>query len=187
MDPAIENDQRLRSLLQEYRSMLKQYGEGLMRDESRLDHRMATLFEMQLWRHETFDARMGCAPSERDFMGVDNASLAAKLRTLSSDLRSIPPVDGRTSYERPFVEERRFCEYAIARIEEELKSRGVPVEKPAKRSDPVESVTAKIHQQVEAESRLRRQCEEDVEKYPDQEESIRRSYRRAIDALREQS
>jgi hypothetical protein len=117
-------------------------------------------------------------------MGVDNASLAGTLRVLRSDLNTIPTFDNLPRYDAPFTEERRFCQYAIGRIEEELKGRGVRVEPPHP-PDPVDAIAGQIRQQVELEARLRRQCEEDVKKYPDQEEIIRRSYRRAIDALRE--
>jgi hypothetical protein len=180
---AKKHEQQLRLQLREYKLMLGQFSEGSMNDEGELNSRMGNLLAMQLQRHETFDIRMACEPSERDFLAVDNASLVGKLRVLRSDLSGIPAFDSQPRYEAPFHEERRFCEYAIGRIEEELKSRGVSLEKP---SDPVEAVTALIHHQVEVEARLRRQCEEDVQKYSDQEESIRRSYRRAIDALREQ-
>jgi hypothetical protein len=82
----------------------------------------------------------------------------------------------------PVVQQRTFLENAISEMKAELASR--EEEKPVE--DPVDVIAAQIRQQIEIEARLRRQCEKDVEKYPDQEETIRRSYRRAIDALREQ-
>jgi len=104
--------------------------------------------------------------------------------------------EGRALYEfyrvePPLVQQRRFLENAIREMKLSLADRpppkieGKPEEKPP--PTPAEIIAGQIRQKVELEAQLRRQCEEDVQKYPDQEETIRRSYRRAIDALREQT
>lgn len=181
MVPAfVEREQRLRLLLREYELLLRQFSEGSMTDEGDLSNRMSTLLEMQRERTSAFNFRL------MDGFFTDTPSLVGTLRTLRSDLRTIPTFDNQPRYDAPFGEERRFCEAAVGQIEEVLKSRGVAVEQPVESPDPVEAVAAQIRQQAELEARLLQQCEEDVQRYPDQEDSIRRSYRRAIDALREQ-
>lgn len=80
----------------------------------------------------------------------------------------------------PLVQQRRFLGEAIYEMKEALASRGVE-------QSPVEEITTHIQRQIEIEARLHQQCEDDVQKYPDQEESIRRSYRKAIDAFRDRS
>ena len=104
--------------------------------------------------------------------------------------------DGRSMYdfhhvEPPVVQQRRFLENAIHEMKvslagrPEAKHEEKPEEKPP--PTPADIIAAEIGKRVEIEAQLRRRCEEDVKKYPDQEETIRRSYRRAIDALREQA
>jgi hypothetical protein len=83
--------------------------------------------------------------------------------------------------EPPLIQQRRFLESAIYEIKAALDSRQESQPK-APRAD---QIAEEISRKIEAEAKLRTQCEEDVRKYPDQEEMIRRTYRRAIDALRE--
>lgn len=184
MDAAEEEEQALRLLLREYELLLKQYSEGTLHNEGELNDRMRVILSMQVSRKEVFDFRMATPPDEWEFFGVDNGSLVGKLRLARADLTSIPTFPNLPQFEAPFLEERRFCLYLEGRIEEDLRKRGAPVER-RENVDPVSAVADQIRQQIEMEARLRRQCEEDVQKYPEQEESIRRSYRRAIDALRE--
>jgi hypothetical protein len=179
-DAAVEREHKLRLLLREYELLLRQYSEGSLADESELNSRMQTLLSMQLDRLETFDKRLS-AKSEWGFLGVDNSALVGKAHVLRSDLNALPTFENLPRYDTPFVEERRFCYYAISRIEQTLKDRGVKQD-----ADPVATIASQIRNRIDTEARLRRQCEEDVQKYPDQEESIRRGYRHAIDAVREQ-
>jgi hypothetical protein len=184
MDAAEEDEQQLRVLLREYELLLKQYSEGKLHNEGELIDRMRTILSMQVRRKEVFDFRMATPPDEWEFFGVDNGSLVGKLRLVRADFPSatFPQLP---QFEGPFLEERRFCLYLEGRIEEELRKRGAPIGR-RENVDAVSAVADQVRQQIETEARLRRQCEEDVQKYPEQEESIRRSYRRAIDALREQ-
>jgi hypothetical protein len=83
--------------------------------------------------------------------------------------------------EPPLTQQRRFLESAIYEIKVALDSRQESQPKAPRADDIAEEISRKI----EAEAKLRKRCEEDVQKYPDQEKMIRRTYRRAIDALRE--
>ena len=176
----MEQEQKLRLLLREYESMVRQFTDGSMADEGALHECMTKLLEMQNERTSAFNFRL------IDGFFTDTPSLVANLRALRNDLHAIPRFDQHLHFAMPFVEERRFCESAVGQIEEMLRTRGVSAEEPAEPPDPVQVVSAEIRRRAEVEARLRRQCEEDVQTYPDQEDSIRRSYRRAIDALREQ-
>lgn len=90
------------------------------------------------------------------------------------------PKNAYRGIEPPVVQQRHFLERAIEEMESALASRGEGLMQ-------VNAVAAQIQQRILLEARLLQQCEEDVQHYPDQEEIIRRSYRKAIDALREQS
>jgi hypothetical protein len=94
------------------------------------------------------------------------------------------PRDKEKTVEPPLVQQRRFLENAIYEMKEDLARREAE-EKPKPPPSPADLISAQIQQQIEIEARLRERCEEDVRKYPDQEETIRRSYRKAIDALRD--
>jgi hypothetical protein len=185
MDGALETGQQIRLLLREYEQLLRQYSDAATDNAAELNDRMKTIFALQASRQEVFDSRFATEPDEWEFFDVDNGALAGQLRVFRADLASIPSFPNLPQFEGPFLEERRFYLYAEGRIEGELRKRGAAVERRAE-PDPVAAVAEQIRRQVETEARLRQQCEEDVQKYPDQEESIRRSYRRAIDALREQ-
>lgn len=94
--------------------------------------------------------------------------------------------DKKKTVEPPLIQQRQFLENAIYEMKEDLARREAE-EKPKPPPSPADIISAQIQQQIEIEARLRERCEEDVRKYPDQEETIRRSYRKAIDALREKS
>lgn len=89
--------------------------------------------------------------------------------------------DKRKLVDSPLVQQRRFLENAIQEMKAELSSRGGQEPTPS----PVDAIASGIQQRIELEARLLRECEEAVEKHPDQEETIRSGYHRAIDALRE--
>lgn len=76
-------------------------------------------------------------------------------------------------------QQREFLENALYEMRAVLASREHGVSS-------VDAIAAQIRLKFELEARLRQQCEEDVKKYPEQEETIRRSYCKAIDALREE-
>jgi hypothetical protein len=176
------------SSLREYEVLLREYSEienGAKQVDSpraeqldtELKNRRRTIEREQSLRDDGFDKVVRSA--DRAWGGTP--FLSSLLRDFRRDLPRVPTFNLPT-LDDPFRDEQRFLEHAISRLEEELKSRGVLSEQP----DQVERIASEIRQRVEIEARLRRQCEEDVTKFPEQEESVRRSYRRAIDALREQ-
>jgi len=89
--------------------------------------------------------------------------------------------------EPPLIQQRRFLERAISEMKHWLASRPQASGEAPTQPPPTEAdiIANEIRAQVGIEARLRELCEEDVGKYPDQEDIIRRSYRKAIDALRE--
>jgi hypothetical protein len=177
----------LNSWLREYELLLREYTE-IKNDSNQVDTPRAAQLESELRsrgkriedEQSLRDDGFGKVVRSADRAWGGTPFLSSLLRDFRRDLPRVPNFN-LPGFDDPFRDEQRFLEHAIARLEEELKSRGVLTEQP----DHVERVASEIRQAVEIEARLRRQCEEEVTKYPEQEESIRRSYRRAIDALRE--
>lgn len=109
--------------------------------------------------------------------------LQQDIREMEHELAEIEKL--RSGLELPPEEEKPisiWCESlqrAISEIHEGLRRRGVG-------QSPADDVPNRIQRMIQTEASLRQRCEEDVRQYPEQEDVIRRSYRRAIDALREE-
>jgi hypothetical protein len=184
-----ENLREIQAALRSHEQLLLEFGlsveatersdDGKVKElENRLRVSETNLEKKQIARNARFEKIVVAA--DRGWGGTP--FLSAMLRDFRNDLSKIPTDVNSSSFDGPFRNEERFLEHAISRLEEELKSRGVEL----KEQDPINAITGEIRKKVQIEARLREQCEEDVKMYPEQEESIRRSYRRAIDALREQ-
>jgi len=175
--------------LREHEDLLRQYsrlvGEGTKSDHERVSEleQMLRVSAAQVEKKQ-FERDAGF---EKVVLAADRAwggapFLSAMLRDFKRDLKRLPIELNYPPFNAPIRKEEWFLQRAVSRLEEELKGRGVQLTA----EDPIDAITEEIHRKVQAEARLRQKCDEDVRMYPDQEETIRRSYRRAIDALREQ-
>src|ERR1051325_4663723 len=180
-DSYLEKQNWVHQALRDFRDSLARYQSGGLSKED-FDSRFQHVLHLQSQRENAFVEQLAHEPKLTWYN--DNSSLVGKLTLLRSDLAELKSFGSFDGLDKPFQEERRFCLYAISRIEAELRDRGVPVERNHD-VDPIENATTAIRRRIETEARLNRQCEEDVKKYPDQEDAIRRSYRKAIDALRD--
>jgi hypothetical protein len=114
-----------------------------------------------------------------DFRDAEDSDLTTGLRRYERYLKAQP--NDLTQPE--FQIYRRFLEEAITEIGELLSARGTNVS-PADQY--VEQVTAQIKKRAEIIRRLNEACEADVKTHPDQADQIRRTYRRAMDSVKDE-
>ncbi len=81
---------------------------------------------------------------------------------------------------------RRFLEEAIREMREVLSDRGPQRPAVSEADRYVERVSAEIKKRTEIIRRLNEAMEADIAAHPEQEDLLRRTYRRAIDAVREE-
>jgi hypothetical protein len=114
-----------------------------------------------------------------DFRNADNGELTRGLHRYERYLRAHP----NDLKEPEFELYKRFLEDAITEIGELLRTRGADI---TAADQYVERITSEVKKRAEIFRRLEEACETDVKAHPDQETQIRRTYRQAIDALKDE-
>jgi hypothetical protein len=114
-----------------------------------------------------------------DFAKADNEELTRGLHRYERYLRAHPS-DLKESEVDLY---KRFLEEAITEIGELLRTRGADI---TAGDQYVERITREVKKQAEIIRRLEEACETDIKAHPEQEKQIRRTYRQAIDALKDE-
>jgi hypothetical protein len=161
------------------RATLVQSGNALTSPEvAELDQRIAD--QAKKLEGPIHHCRTALKSGFSDFKEAENSDLTTGLHRYERYLRALP-ADLNTP---EFQLYRRFLEEAITEIGEILRARGAHL---TEADTYVERITSDIKKQAEIIRRLNEACEADVNAHPTQADQIRRTYRRAIDALKESS
>jgi hypothetical protein len=120
----------------------------------------------------------------------DNHFVDCVIKDCERELKKLESFTNLTQKEEQLFRKWRLInEQHLTFAAEELTRRGITVKprEPVEEPDVVTETRKRVRETVQTIAALERDCEEDVRNNPEQETLIRRTYRKAIDRLREGS
>lgn len=182
-------ERELRAQLRDYIAIMREYvrcrDSGQNTDDltQKLETHRDIIFKLQQLRDHWFRGKIKYAD---DTFGLSTPGVAALLRSYRSERATIPTDLDIHPFDSPLIEERKFYDTAIYRLEEELKHRGVQIE-PEKATDPAEKISETWRAKKNAVMRLERERDEELRTSPESmHKTIKRVYGKAIDAIMEE-